>query len=151
TYIEGGPEDLLFKVLESFFRQNVPNWEQQVKPYVQEGLTNKYGRLQNPTAPKELLGYMAFYKIHLRQTDPKRYKNDDIDSLISMVEHSRDHFQKMIASLVPILAMLTAGELGSMLSPDVEDVTDPRPITDSAKAINKGQVLYIGTDSLSDP
>lgn len=150
AYIEGGPEDLLYKVLEGHFRKHVTNWEQHIRPYIQEALQNKFGKLQNPTAPKELLGFIAFYKLYLCDKDPGKYKSEDIDSLISMVEHSREHFMKMIASLTPLLTMLTSGELGDLLSPNVEDMSDPRPITDSAKAINKGQVLYIGTDSLSD-
>lgn len=46
--------------------------------------------------------------------------------------------------------MLTSGDLGGILSPDATDVDDPRPITDSAKIINNGQVAYLGLDSLTD-
>ncbi|MDG2713831.1 TraM recognition domain-containing protein, partial [Vibrio parahaemolyticus] len=59
-------------------------------------------------------------------------------------------FGKMVASLLPIMNMLTSGDLGKMLSPDSSDVDDSRPISDSAKIINNGMVAYIGLDSLTD-
>jgi conjugal transfer pilus assembly protein TraD len=67
-----------------------------------------------------------------------------------MYEHDREHFQKMIASLLPIMNMLTSGDLGDLLSPDSNDPHDTRLITDSARVIRSNQVLYVGLDSLSD-
>ena len=56
----------------------------------------------------------------------------------------------MVASLLPVMNMLTSGTLGPLLSPDPNDIDDTRPITDSARIINQAQVAYIGLDSLSD-
>ncbi|NMT18568.1 conjugal transfer protein, partial [Vibrio parahaemolyticus] len=60
------------------------------------------------------------------------------------------HFSKMVANLLPIMNMLTSGELGPLLSPDSSDLSDERQITDSAKIINNAQVAYLGLDSLTD-
>ncbi|MBB4868166.1 conjugal transfer pilus assembly protein TraD [Pseudomonas nitritireducens] len=75
--------------------------------------------------------------------------NSDIEGLLTMLEHERSHFTKMIAGLLPILVMLTAGAMGPLLSP-VLDPEDTRPICDLNSIINGDQVLYMGLDSLSD-
>lgn len=76
--------------------------------------------------------------------------NTDIEGLLTMLEHERTHFSKMIAGLLPILVMLTSGDMGALLSPTRDD-QDERPISDLNSIINADQVLYLGLDALSDP
>lgn len=78
--------------------------------------------------------------------------NSDMDDLISMFTHNREHFGKMITSLLPILTMLTSGTLGDMLSPP-DDIVEQRKHTwrDTADLIDSNHVVYVGLDSLSDP
>jgi len=78
------------------------------------------------------------------------YPNPNLEGLISMFEHDRAHFGKMIANLLPIMNMLTTGALGELLSPDENDKADSRPFTDSESLIEGQLVTYIGLDSLSD-
>ncbi|KAG0283383.1 hypothetical protein BGZ97_008569, partial [Linnemannia gamsii] len=78
------------------------------------------------------------------------YPNSDLEGLLSMFQHDQTHFSKMVASLLPIMSMLTSGDLGKMLSPDPDDLDDTRPITNTAKIVNNVQVAYIGLDSLTD-
>ena len=88
---------------------------------------------------------MAFYQevaIHEAQSV-------DLDGLISTYEHNRDHFQKMVASLIPILSMLTSDPLQELLSPDFEPGHE-RLVTDMSKIIRGNKVVYIGLDSLAD-
>lgn len=84
-----------------------------------------------------------------------KYKSFDIrdeviDSLVSMVHHSKEHYSKMIQVLEPILEMLGSDEIGKMLSPDPLDLSDTRPIYDTQKIIEENAVLYVGLDSLSN-
>lgn len=72
--------------------------------------------------------------------------NSDIEGLLTQLEHDRTHFSKMIAGLLPILVMLTAGSMGPLLSPNTLDEA-----TDMKTVIESNQVLYLGLDSLSDP
>jgi len=67
-----------------------------------------------------------------------------------MHDHNREHFQKMIASLIPILSMLTSGTLQTLLSPKPDDEHDAKKVADIASIINEKKVLYIGLDSLAD-
>jgi hypothetical protein len=92
-----------------------------------------------------LQAYVAFYQevaIHEAQSV-------DLDGLISTYEHNRDHFQKMVASLIPILSMLTSDPLQELLSPDFEPGHE-RLVTDMSKIIRGNKVVYIGLDSLAD-
>ena len=74
----------------------------------------------------------------------------DIEGLISLFEHDRAHYGKMIATLLPALGMLTGGPLAKLLSPDPTNIDDLRPCTDTANLIEQNKVMYFGLDSLSD-
>ncbi|WP_137887482.1 conjugative transfer system coupling protein TraD [Pseudomonas sp. 2FE] len=76
--------------------------------------------------------------------------NSDLEGLLTMLEHERTHFSKMIAGLLPILMMLTSGAMAPLLSPTDNDEDDLRYITDLNSVINGNQVLYLGLDSLAD-
>lgn len=143
-HIEAGPDGLLHAVLTAYFDQVADKWQTRLAPYRAEAKRNT--RRPSNTASDDLIAMVAFYKAELAATHP----NDSVGGIISMFEHSREHASKMLASLQPVLEMLTAGTLGDLLSPDYNDLQDPRPIIDSARAINEGLVLYVGTDSLSD-
>lgn len=86
---------------------------------------------------------------HYREKVQPTSPNHNLEGLISMFEHDRTHFGKMVASLLPIMNMLTTGDLGPLLSPDAR-APDQRPIVHSAGIIQHAKVAYIGLDSLSD-
>jgi conjugal transfer pilus assembly protein TraD len=74
-----------------------------------------------------------------------------IDGLLSLVMHDPVHFSKMIQNVLPLLASLTAGTLGPLLSPDLSDASDRRPVFDARKVIDQRRCLYLGLDALTDP
>ncbi|WP_453888750.1 conjugative transfer system coupling protein TraD [Thiorhodovibrio frisius] len=87
---------------------------------------------------------------HYRQRVASQYPSSVIDGLVNMHEHERVHFSKMVASLMPVLVMLTSGELGPLLSPDPDSDRDSRSLMRMTDLINDRSVAYIGLDSLSD-
>ncbi|MGZ8256639.1 MAG: conjugative transfer system coupling protein TraD [Gallionella sp.] len=132
-YIEGGADNLVLNTLRHHFIDKVPDWESRSSGFVKKH------------KDKVLEAYIEFYKqivIHEAQVS-------DVDGLISTFEHNRDHFQKMVASLIPILSMLTSDPLTELLSPSSE-MGGTRKSTDMAKIISNNQVLYMGLDSLAD-
>lgn len=134
-YIEGDPAPLLIRALRNHFSKTTPNWNERIK---------KYTRRKNTT---EVQSYIDYYNNEVSQT----HQSMGLEGLISTVTHNREHFQKMITSLIPMLSMLTDDALGPLLSPDSSpNPEDPRIITDTKRVIEKGQVLYIALDSLSD-
>ena len=56
----------------------------------------------------------------------------------------------MVASLIPILSMLTADPLAELLSPKHEPGSE-KVVLDMSKVIRNNMVLYMGLDSLADP
>ena len=74
-----------------------------------------------------------------------------IDAQVRTFRHNREHYQKITANLLPILSMLTSGDLGRSLSPDPFDADDTRPIMNFEKIERAGHVLYMCLDSLPDP
>ena len=143
-YIEGGADNLLLNTLRIHFNDNVPDWEARSSSFVKRH------------KDRVLEAYIDFYK----QLAIHEAQSTDLDGLISTFEHNREHFQKMVASLIPILSMLTAEPLTDLLSPRVDIANESersevsslrsKETTDMAKIISRHQVLYLGLDSLAD-
>lgn len=51
-----------------------------------------------------------------------------LEGLRSAVRYDRTYFDKIVASLLPLLDKLTIGKTAALLSPDYEDIDDSRPI-----------------------
>ncbi len=98
--------------------------------------------------PGRLLNkYDVLYQKALRP-----YKNGqrpELEALFALSKHDAEHYKKMIASLKPVLDMLTSGEMGSLLSPE-EDSTLSRKAYSLSEIVNKNRLLYVGLDSLTD-
>jgi conjugal transfer pilus assembly protein TraD len=123
-YVEGGIDDLLKKTLEYYY-----------KTYFRENL--------GKTNLKDL-------KKRYKEVDSYKKMHSGVDGLVAMHDHNREHFQKMIASLIPILSMLTSGTLQTMLSPKPDDENDENQLEDIASIINEKKVLYIGLPSMAN-
>ena len=146
-YIEGGIEQVLEKSLEHHFEAAAPSdWRELVKPHLKRAAEGKIRR-PSDIASDELLGYVSYYERQIA----KHARSKVIDSQLRVFRHPREHYQKITANLLPILSMLTAGDLGRSLSPDPFDADDTRPIMNLEKIIRGRHVFYIALDSLPDP
>lgn len=146
-YIESGPEPLLEKVLRKCFEKwSSTGWEDQVQAFEERisGAKKTQPRLKTGTPRQQAM--VQYYHDVL----PESAKEEDVSGLVSLAEHARDHYGKMIAGLLPLLAQLTAAPLDALLSPDYDDPDDERDIVDMEKIIRDRRVLYIATDSLAD-
>ena len=148
-YIEGGIEPVLEMALRRFFdATSSPAWRD--LPEMKKLLTDaQRGNLKRPSeaASNELLAFVAFYEHHV----PQNQRNKVIDSQVRTFRHNREHYQKITANLLPVLSMLTSGDLGLSLSPDPFDADDVRAIMNFEKIERGGHVLYMCLDSLPDP
>lgn len=145
-FIEGGAESLLVDAIECHANRVDPDWKISAEPFFVKAKAGKAKKMETITNP-DWLAIIEWYRTTW-SNGPKG--SEGIDGLLSLVEHNRMHFSKMIASLIPVLNMLTSGELGDLLSPDEEDENDKRPILDTSNIIAGKHVLYVGLDSLSD-
>lgn len=148
-YIEGGIEPVLEASLRRFFDAMLgPNWRE--RPEMRKLLDSaQRGNIKRPSesASNDLLAFAVFYEHHVPQTQ----HNKVIDSQVRTFRHNREHYQKITANLLPILSMLTSGDLGLSLSPDPFDANDMRPMMNFEKIERAGHVLYMCLDSLPDP
>jgi len=133
-YLEGGVDALVERALVTYCARIDPRFDR-------EALIGK---------ARDGNGRVQALIRHYRQRIAPERPSSVIDGLVNMHEHERVHFAKMVASLMPVLVMLTSGPLGALLSPDAEDTDDPRDLMRMTDLINDGYVAYIGLDSLSD-
>ena len=140
NYVQNGVDPLLERLIQKkLFALQGGAWDQDLQSYVNPQPRGK----TSPISSARLEGMIG--KFQSLQID-----DEAITSLIAMVNHSKEHYSKMIQVLEPILEMLGSDELGKMLSPDPLDMTDDRPIYDTQKIIEENAVLYVGLDSLSN-
>ena len=133
-YVQLGVEGLAEKILSIHFAEkHGPEWDRDLRNLPKDG----------KNAMTRLDWCMAKY---VDEGD----SDDTIDGIVSMVKHSKEHYSKMVQVLEPILEMLGSDELGDLLSPDHQDLSDERPIYDMRRVIDEKAVLYIGLDSLSN-
>lgn len=136
-YVELGIDRLLedcFKVI--FQPAYGTDWDAKVQMHMGKGM--KMSRLE------------AMAKMYEDEYVPQHGSNDVIDGLISTLNHSKEHYGKMILTLLPLLQTLCMGELGKLLSPDVEDLNDERPIYDMESVVLGKKILYLSLDALSN-
>ena len=135
-YLEGGADSLVERVLVRYLTERVPAWESEARGYLR----------QARDSAACAAGLLRYY----RETVRARHPSTVVEGLANLLEHERVHFAKMIASLMPILNMLTAADLGPLLSPEAADQRDPRRLTSMAECIERAQVVYLGLDALAD-
>ncbi len=71
-------------------------------------------------------------------------------ALASILNYEKSYFDKLVASLLPLLEKLTTGRLAALLSPTLTDDTDWRPAFDWQRVIALSGIVYVGLDALSD-
>jgi len=145
-FLEAGPDELMQQVFVAYFKRHVSGWETATAKYVQDARQKGSHARLSSTAKPELMGYIHYYQAEV----PATKRDQVVDGLLAMTLHSREHLSKTIASLQPLLVMLTSGDLGPLLSPLASDTNDSRPIYDTARIISGNKVVYIGLDALSD-
>ena len=78
----------------------------------------------------------------------KRDINDEIaNDLAGVFSYDRVYYEKLIASLMPLLARLKSGRIAGILNPDP---TDLRALN-WADSIRAGHIVYVGLDALANP
>jgi conjugal transfer pilus assembly protein TraD len=148
-YIEGGIEPVLEASLRRFYEGVLgPGWRE--LPEMRRLLHEAHrGQMKRPSeaASADLMAFVAYYEHQVAQ----HQRHKVVDAQVRTFRHNREHYQKITANLLPILSMLTSGDLGRSLSPDPFDADDERPIMNFEKVERGGHVLYMCLDALPDP
>ena len=110
-----------------------------------EGALNEKNTPFNMRGRQKRVTAIDHYLSKTRVADPV------MDGLRSAVRYDKTYFDKIVASLLPLLEKLTTGRMAEQISPNYADLNDPRPIFDWMQVIRKRAIVYIGLDALSDP
>ena len=151
SYVDNGIADLLIRVVLEFFDRVLPtNWEIEVAAYARtlKQAKGKRGQEEGEVLVRQSLHLLLDY--YLEAVVSSGMRDEAVEALATIYKHDSAHYSKMIANLVPVLGMLTTGDLGSLLSPNPRDVADTRPMTDLASLIRSNSVVCIGLDSLAN-
>src|SRR5690606_25679517 len=73
-----------------------------------------------------------------------------LDGLMSAFKYDRTYFDKIVSSVGPLLEKLTTGNVAELLSPDVGNEADRRPLLEWLEVIANKRIVYVGLDALSD-
>ncbi|TCL02192.1 type IV conjugative transfer system coupling protein TraD [Sodalis ligni] len=136
--------------IDALFMEYAAQFFAKTEPKAWEIIVQLEARLNDKNIPRNMIGRekrviaIEQYLSQVRVYDPV------LDGLRSAVRYDRTYFDKIVASLLPLLEKLTTGKTAQLLAPDYADLNDPRPIFDWMQIIRKRAVVYVGLDALSD-
>ena len=73
-----------------------------------------------------------------------------VDGLQSAFKYDKTYFDKIVASLGPLLEKLTTGKVAELIAPDYSDLNDHRPIFNWEQVIRANGIVYVGLAALTD-
>ena len=100
--------------------------------------------------PFELKGRSHEVIALLRYAKDNNLYDGVADGLRSAFEYDKKYFDKLVASLLPLMEKLVSGKIAELLAPNYGDSADPRPIFDWLQVIRRQGIVYIGLDALTD-
>jgi len=124
-------------------------------PELNENIRNNEEVIKEKDIPRTMQGQPDAVRIWavemaLSSEAGKKIYDPILDGLRSAVRYDRTYFDKIVASLLPLLEKLTSGKTAELLAPDYLNMNDPRPIFDWEQVIRKRGIVYIGLDALTD-
>ncbi|AXA68587.1 type IV conjugative transfer system coupling protein TraD [Pseudomonas oryzihabitans] len=135
-------EGLFLEYAQKYFDEHDPKaWEKII--FIESKLNDKNIPFNMKGRPVRVIAIDQY----LNQT---RVLDPVMDGLRSAVRYDKTYFDKIVASLLPLLEKLTTGRMAELIAPDYHDVNDPRPIFDWMQVVRKRAVVYVGLDALSD-
>lgn len=153
--LERGIEELLEAALCKDLAKRVPFWEERLEALILQ--QSREIRVPMGAGGGTELAAMALLWERTAGSPGTKYcpgtPEAAVEGLLSVYRHSREHYAKITASLLPALSMLTAGALGESLSPEFDlsgKTDDSRPIVSLEDVISMQGVLYLGLDALPD-
>lgn len=100
--------------------------------------------------PFELKGRLHEVIALIRYAKDNNLYDGVADGLRSAFEYDKKYFDKLVASLLPLMEKLVSGKIAELLAPNYGDSRDPRPIFDWMQVIRRKGIVYVGLDALTD-
>lgn len=136
--------------IDALFIEYAQHFFAKAEPKAWEVIVQLEARLNEKTIPRHMVGREKRVVAIEQYLSQARIFDPVLDGLRSAVRYDRTYFDKIVASLLPLLEKLTTGKIAQLLAPDYRDLADPRPIFDWMQVIRKRAIVYVGLDALSD-
>ena len=136
--------------IDALFIEYAAHFFARTEPKAWEVIVQIEAKLNEKNIPRNMIGRekrvvaLEQYLSQARNYDPV------LDGLRSAVRYDKTYFDKIVASLLPLLEKLTSGKVAQLLAPNYSDLGDPRPIFDWMQVTRKRAIVYVGLDALSD-
>ncbi len=136
--------------IDALFMEYAANFFAKNDPKAWEVVVQLEGKLNDKNIPRNMMGRERRVVAIEQYLSMARIYDPVLDGLRSAVRYDRTYFDKIVASLLPLLEKLTTGKIAQLLAPNYSDLNDPRPIFDWMQIIRKRAIVYVGLDALSD-
>lgn len=73
-----------------------------------------------------------------------------LDGLASAFKYDKTYFDKIVSSVGPLMEKLTTGRIAELISPNLDDEADCRPVLEWMDVIRRKRIVYVGLDALTD-
>lgn len=100
--------------------------------------------------PRNLAGRGVRAQALLRYVREAELFDPVANALATTFSYEKSYFDKLVASLLPLMEKLTTGRVTELIAPDYQDVDDPRPIFSWQEVVARNGIVYVGLDALSD-
>jgi len=107
-------------------------------------------KINDKNMPRNMIGREKRVVALDQYLTQERIYDPILDGLKSAVRYDKTYFDKIVASLLPLLEKLTTGKIAQLLAPNYSDLNDPRPVIDWMQVIRQRAIVYVGLDALSD-
>ncbi len=136
--------------IEPLFIEYAEHWLGSERPQWADEVGEIEGRINDRHLENALRGRDRRAVAILKYLEQHRLYDPILDGLRSAVRYDKTYFDKIVASLLPLLEKLTTGKLAELIAPDDADPEDKRPIFDWYTVIREKGIVYVGLDALAD-
>jgi conjugative coupling factor TraD (TOL family) len=140
-------DQLLIRYCEDFVAKYHADYESWINQYLAK--TEKEDGSQKTRQE----AIQAYAKNYLEETQARQLhslENDILMDLAAACRLDKTYYDKITASIGPLLEKLTTGQVSALLSPDYNDLNDKRPVLDWLQVIRNQKIVYVGMDALTD-
>ena len=136
--------------MDPLFLDYCRQWLSDVAPDWEQDVAARVARMSDRDIPNSMKGRAKEVIALIQFIREKGLSDGVVDGLISGSTLERTYFDKITASLLPLMEKLISGRIGELISPDYEDMNDARPIFEWLDVIKRKGIVYVGLDALSD-
>ncbi len=136
--------------IDALFIEYAQFYFSQKDPKAWNAIVQIENRLDEKNFPRNMIGREKRVVALDQYLTSQRIYDPILDGLKSAVRYDKTYFDKIVASLLPLLEKLTTGKIAQLLAPNYSDLNDPRAIIDWMQVIRQRAIVYVGLDALSD-